>query len=309
MATTYPGVLRDAALTSEEVHQFLSNPVLVARRIQELTDLKFVTDFLLRGSADATGTGAVLVEEDGGITMGDGKSSEVVAPGAEYPLLTAEEAAAALIALRKRGFDSEITDEKISRSPRDELNKLLRRMVGTIVKDFDSYGQGVIASKVTQTYAGGAWSSADRIVQDVEGAKAQIEELELGYSLNAVVLKPTQYAKAASTLVNAGLLPRESGNPILAGVDSFSLFGLDWVKSIHSPTVAPFLADVENLGGVATENIGSPGYTRTDNGIEVKTWRPAGRDDNDSTRLRVRRIAVPYVTGPLAALTIQGTGL
>ena len=305
--TTYPDVKRDKTLTAEEVHEFLRSPAFVARRMQEMTDLSFVTDYLLRGSVDATGTGAFVVEEDGPLFVDD--APEVIAPGAEYPLVTAGDVGGALIALRKKGFDSELTDEKISRSPRDELTRFLTRMANTMIRDFDQVGRAAIASKVTQTYTGAAWTDAKNIVKDVLKAAAKIEELELGYKPNTVVLKPSAYAEVSAAFINGGALPRESGNPLLTGSVSFDYMGFTWVKSMYSPTSAPFLADADNLGGLGTEDIQSPGYSRTDGGIEVKSWRPSGRDDNDSWRVRTRRVAVPYITGPLAALTITGTGL
>ena len=51
---TFPDVQRDRPLTAAEVHAFLRSPSLVAHRMRELTDLSFVTDYLLRGSASAT---------------------------------------------------------------------------------------------------------------------------------------------------------------------------------------------------------------------------------------------------------------
>ena len=304
--SVYPDVKRDKSLTPEEVHQFLRNPAFVARRMQEMTDLSFVTDYLLRGTADATGTGAIAVEEDGPLFLDD--SPEVIAPGGEYPLVTAEDVGGALVALRKKGFDSELTDEKIARSPRDELRRFLTRMANTMIKDFDEFGRSVIASKVTQTHTGSPWTSASAIVTDVLASAAKIEELELGYRPNVVVLRPSKYAAVTAAFINGNALPREAGNPLLNGALAFDYMGFTWVKSMYSPTTDPFLADAENLGGVASEDIKSPGYSRTDGGIEVKTWRPSGRDDNDSWRTRTRRVAVPYITGPLAALRITGTG-
>lgn len=305
--SAYPDVKRDKTLTSEEVHAFLSNPAFVARRMQEMTDLSFVSDYLLRGTADATGTGAIVVEEDGPLFVDD--APEVIAPGAEYPLLTAGDVAAALIALRKKGFDSELTDEKIARSPRDELGRFLTRMANTMIRDFDSVSRGVIASKVTETFSGSAWTSASAIIKDVLKAAAKIEELELGYRPNTVVLKPSQYAEVSAALISGNALPRESGNPLLSGALSFDYMGFTWVKSIYSPFTDPFLADADNLGGIATEDIKSPGYSRTEGGIEVKSWRPSGRDDNDAWRVRTRRVAVPFITGPKAGLRITGHGL
>ncbi len=303
--SVYPDVRRDKTLTASEVQEFLRTPELVARRVQELTNLSFVTDYLLRGSSSATGTGAIVVEEDGPIFV-EG-SPEVIAPGGEYPLVTAKSVGASLIALRKKGFDGEIADEKIARSPRDELTRFLNLMANTVIKDQDELGRSVIASKVTQTFTGAAWTSANAIISNVLGAQAQIEELELGYNPNVVVLRPSKYAAVVAALIAGNSLPREAGNPLLAGAVSFDYMGFTWVKSMYSPFTDPFLADAENLGGVATEDIGSPDYSRTDNGIEVKTWRPTGRDDNDSWRVRARRIAVPYITSPKAGLRITGT--
>lgn len=304
---TFPFVERDRNLTPQEVHEFLRTPSFVARRMQEITDYTFATDLLLRGSADATGTGAVLVEEDAPIFADE--SPEIIAPGAEYPRVSVGEVAAALVALRKKGFDSELTDERIARSPSDELARFLNRMANSMIRDFDQLGRSVIASKVTQTFAGSAWSDAKTIVSDVLKASAQMEELELGYTADVVVLKPTQYAAVSASLINAGLLPRESGNPLLSGARSFDYMGFTWVKSMYGPFADPFLADSNNLGGIATEDIQSPGYARAENGIEVKTWRPAGRDDNDTWVTRTRRVAVPYITGPKAGLKITGTTL
>lgn len=304
--STYPNAVEEKTLTADEVHQFLRRPALVARRLQQLTDLSFIADLLLTGKADATGTGALMVEEDGELFLDD--DPEVIAPGGEYPLVTADEVGAYLIALRKKGFDSEVTDEKIARTPTDALKRILTLMANTMIRDFDRVSMAVIASKVTGTYsASGVWTDGGRIVEDILLADATEEEQERGYAYNAVVLKPTDYAKVVASLVKDGMMPREQGNPLLAGARSFDFLGKRIIKSMYSPFADPLLVDTDNLGGVGTENIGSPGYGRTDKGVEVKTWRPTGRDDNDSWRLRARRVAVPYVTAPAAAVRVTGT--
>lgn len=304
--STYPTPLEEKTLTSEEVHRFLRSPARVARRMQEMTDLSFVSDLLLTGSASATGTGSLMVEEDGKLFLED--EPEVIAPGGEYPLVTTDDVGAYLVALRKKGFDSEVTDEKIARTPTDTLRKLLVRMANTMIRDFDRLSLAVIASKVTGTFAAsGTWTTGGRIIEDILMADATEEERERGYRYNAVVLKPTDYAKVVAQLVKDNMMPRESGNPLLGGAVSFDFMDKTIIKSMYSPFADPLLVDTDNLGGIATEDIGSPDYSRTANGIEVKTWRPSGRDDNDSWRVRNRRVATPYVTGPAAAVRITGT--
>lgn len=301
---TYPSPVRAKALTADEVHQFLRRPAFVARRLQEFTDLSFLTDYLLKGSTDATGTGAILVEREGSLFV-DGEP-EVVAPDGEYPYVGITDVGADQIPIAKRGFRWVVTDEKIKRSPNDELRKFLVRASNTMIRNFDSFGRAVIASLATDTYTGGAWTDGKRIVKDVLGAVANREELERGISGNAVVLKPTQYAAVAGELIGANLMPREAGNPLLTGARSFEYMGLTWVKSLYSPWTNPTVVDVENLGGIGTEDIGSPDYSRSDpSGIEVKSKR----NDRDGYEITVRRIATPYVTGTKAAVQITGTGL
>lgn len=305
---TYPYPVRAKTLTAAEVQEFLRRPALVARRLQEFTDLSFLTDYLLKGSADATGTGAVLVEREGSLFV-DGEP-EVVAPDGEYPYVGAADVGADQIPVAKRGFRHVLTDEKIKRSPNDELRKFFVRASNTMIRNFDSFGRAVIASLATDTMAGGAWTDGKRIVKDVLGAVANREELERGVAATAVVLKPTQYAVVAGELIGANLMPREAGNPLLTGARSFSYMGLTWVKSLYSPWSNPTVVDVENLGGVATEDIGSPDFSRSGaagdrTGIEVKTKR----NDRDGWDITIRRVATPYVTGTKAAVQITGTGL
>ncbi len=310
MTDTYPEIRHDASLTPEEVHRLLGSQRLVARRLEQLTDKSFVTDLLLTGSADATGTGALLIESDEGLYAGESTDVEEIGPGGAYPLAQDAEVGATLVAMRKRGFDGELTDERIARSPRDELRRKLTRMANRMIKDFDTIGMATILSKVTATKAASAaWTTGAIIIQDVLTAQAQVEELEMGYRPDVVVLKPSQYAKVSSLLIAANVLPREQGNPLLSGAISFSYLGLTWVKTMYSATTDPMLVDRANLGGIGTENIKSPGYARTASGIEVKTWRPSGNDDNDLWRVRTRRIALPYVTGPASGLRITGTAI
>ena len=302
---TYPDVQRNKELSSAELHQFLRSPRLVARRLKEFTDFSFVTDYLLSGTADATGTGSLLVERDGEMFV-DGEP-EVVAPDAEYPHIGLKDVGADQVAIAKRGFRHVITDEKISRSPADEMRKFLVLAGNTMIRNFDSLGRAVISSlAVDTTAAGGTWNgSGKQIIKDVLTAAADREELERGIKPNAVVLKPTAYAIVTSELLGANLLPREAGNPLLSGAMSFDYMGLTWIKSLYSPWTNPAVVDTENLGGIGTEKIDSPEYSRAENGIEVKTER-TGRDGWEVT---VRRVATPYVTSTKAALEITGTGL
>lgn len=306
---TYPAppatVTQDG--TAIEVHQFLKSPTLIARRLRTLLEQRFIADFLLSGRFTAVG-GAILYET--GETIFSVDDPEAVAPGAEYPMtvLTAGELAAAKTV--KWGRDTEVTDEAIARLRMNPVERALQKLVNGTVRHVDSVALGVIASKITQTRAAGAvWTtSGAQIIEDVLSAKAQVEEANVGegYDLDVVVLKPLQYAKVMAEFIASGLMPREGDNPLTTGAFP-NLLGLTWTTSPHVPVTDPLLVDSDQLGGMADEEIGGPGYTRANGvGAEVKSIRV---DENDKYRLRARRVTVPVVLEPNAGIRITGTGV
>jgi hypothetical protein len=305
MSYTYPGtpVQVDSSLTETQVHHLMKSPSLLARRVRELAAQKFISDFLLKGRFVAVG-GAVLYETGESIFPDD--DPEGVAPGSDFPLgrMSAGEIAAAKTT--KWGRDYPVTDEAISRLLKNPVDKALSKGVNGMVRHVDGISLGVIASKVTGTFTGGAWTEADQIIEDVLTAKAQHEEDHVGegYDLDVVVLKPTQYATVMARLLSSGLLPREAANPINSGAFPEYL-GLTWTTSSHVPFSDPFLVDTEQLGGMADEKIASPGYSSA-GGIDVKSIRDEKKEKYD---VRVRRVTVPVVLEPDAGVRITGTGI
>lgn len=305
MSYTYPAppATVGSDLTSVEVHHLMKTPTLIRKRLADIVRQRFIADYLLAGRFQAVG-GAILYETGEEIFPAD--SPEAVAPGGEYPVtvLTGGELAAAKTV--KWGQDTFVTDEAIARLLLQPVNRGLGKVANGMIRHVDSVALGVIASKITQTYTSGAWTDAGAIVDGVLGAKAKAEEDHVGenFDYNVVVLKPTQFAKVAGALIKSDLVPRESQNFVLTGVIP-SYLGLTWTTSTHVPSADPMLVDREQLGGMADENLGSPGYASQD-GIEVKSMR---EDANDQYRLRGRRVTVPVVLEPRAGIRITGTGV
>ena len=79
----YPNTVQEGALTAEQVHLLLSHPELIAKRLADLTQMRFISDFLLSGRYTATG-GGIFYETGEQIFASD--SAEAIAPGAEYPI-------------------------------------------------------------------------------------------------------------------------------------------------------------------------------------------------------------------------------
>ena len=312
---TYPAAPATVGsdLTSIEVHHLMKTPTALRKRLETLLAQRFIADYLLAGRFQAIG-GAILYETGEEIFPAD--SAEAITPGGAYPktVLTAGELAAAKTV--KWGLDAPVTDEAIARMMLSPVNRALRKLANGVVRDVDAVALAVVASTVTQTISvtntgtnyvnTGAWSTDDAIIEGVLAVKAKAEELNVGNEFNydTIVLKPTQFGKVAGKLLTGGLVPREQQNAIVSGVIP-DYMGLTWTTSTHVAFADPILVDRDQLGGMADENIGGPGYTGLD-GLEVKSIR---KDDTDSYLVRARRVTVPVVIEPLAGIIIDDTGL
>lgn len=302
---TYPTARPSGTLTAEQTHALLNNPRLIARRVAELAQQRFISDYLLAGRYAAVG-GGVFYETGEQIFPAD--SVESVAPNAEYPqtVLTAGEIAAAKT--DKRGLGTIVTDERISRNGGDPVRRGLVKLVNGVIRDVDSIGMAVIASKVTDTFASAAnWSTVSGIVTALAAAKANREDLALGLDLDTIALSGAQWAKVMGLFASAGVLPREgNGNPLVNGNFPQNLLGYTWVTSPFIVGSDPLLVDREQLGGMADEDLQSPDWTRAGESL-VEAY--SKRTNTDSYDVRARRVTVPVVIEPKAGLKITGTAL
>ena len=309
MAYTYPSapVTVGDDLTTLQIHQLMKSPALLAKRAAELANQKFIADYLLTGRFQAVG-GAVLYETGEEIFPAD--APEAIAPGGEYPRTTMTTGELAAAKTTKWGQDSPVTDEAITRLNISPVDKALRKIVNGMIRHCDGVSLAVIAAKIEQAQAAtAAWTgtaAADAIVDTALAVKAEYEERNDDYSFDysTIVLKPTQFAKVAGAMIKSDLVPREAGSFALTGVIP-DYMGFTWVTSKHVPFSDPLLVDREQLGGIATENIQSPGYSNVE-GVEVKSLRD---DDVDAYRVRGRRVMVPVVLEPRAGIRITGTGV
>ena len=294
-----------------QAQMFLKSPTLIARRFTEiLADHNFLAHYLLRGRYTMVG-GAIAYVPDEAISSGE--TAETVAPGAEYPMTPLPADAAVLVAALKKGLGTEITDESVGRLQMDPIERAIQMLAFDMVSQFDAAAISSIQSKVTESHTGAAWSGANggtTLVANIEAAKAKIKGQKRGYRATSIVLTDLQWAAVSPILLP--LLPREAGNPILAG--SFpNILGVDWISSSDLPVGwMPLMVDADHLGGIGHEAIPSPEYValssiaaQNGSGVEVARFRRG----NDSTRIQIRKPDVPIVTSPAAAIKITGTGL
>ena len=304
MAYIYPPAAPSLSGDVETINRFLKSPALVQRRLRSLAEQRYIADAILTGRFTAEG-GAILYETGEEITADE--APRAVAPGAEYPLVGLSSGTASLAKTVKWGQDALITDESIARRQMDPVNRALTKLVNENVSYVDSVALSAVSSAVTQsTNAAADWSTATaaQIIKDALLAKANILALNQGYSPDTIVVDDINYANALAAFVAGGYFARETNadNPALTG-EFPVIAGLRWLPSPNGVAANTALVlDSTQLGGMADENLGGPGYVSGGPaGVESKVIRD---EDNDQWKLRVRRVTVPVVLEPAAAWKI-----
>lgn len=308
MATTYPPAPPSLSGDVLTINRFLQSPTQVTRRLRTLAENRYIADSILTGRFEAQG-GAILYET--GETIVTDSAPLAVAPGGEYPLTTVSTGTASLASVVKWGQDVPVTDESIKRRQVDPVERAFIKLVNQNVKTVDGVALSAISTAVTQsTAATAAFASATaaQILDDIEQAVARIDELNMGYAPDTVVLKPTKWASAMAKFVAAGYFPRESvaDNPALTG-EFPTIAGLRWLKSTNVPTAGnAIVLDSTQLGGMADEKLGGPGYaSKGPEGVEGMSYRDE-KAHPDTWLLRIRRVTVPVVLEPASAWKITG---
>jgi hypothetical protein len=304
MAYTYPPPAPTVSGDYTTIHRLLQQPDLIARRLRTIAEQRFISDALLTGRFNAVG-GAIQFEQ--GESIYTDRAPESVRPGAEYPLAGIGLGPTQMAEVQKWGEDVPVWDEAIKRLNRNPVDRAFAKLVNQLVKTVDSISLAVISSAITQTAAAAAsWATATakQIFLDVAKAKAAIIDLNEGFDPDTVVVPTLAWTYAMATFADAGYLPREDrSSPVLTG--EFPIIdGMRWLATPNVPLAnAATVLDSTQLGGMADENLGGPGYTGAMMGIETKSIR---EDKTDGYLLRARRVTVPIVLEPNAGFEITG---
>lgn len=311
MPGTYPAGAPTLSGDTLQVSRFLQSPELIARRLRDYKDLRFVSDQILTGRFRTQG-GAVMYET--GEPFVTDRPVESVAPGSEYPYANNPTGTAAIAAVQKWGQKVLLTDEEIARNVKGgaAVDRAFRKVVNSIISQIDSLTMSAIASAVTNTFnvtasSGVAWNGVSpTILRDILRAKGQIAALNMGYNPDTLVVNDVQYAYLMTDPTLTNTWRRETtDNPIYTGsVENIS--GLHIIVSPTVPTGNAYLLDSTQLGGMADEMDGAPGYAVSDLAVQVKAIRNEGEDSWD---LQGRRKTVPVIQEPAAAVKFTNLGI
>lgn len=291
------------------VSRFLQSPAALQRRLRTFKDLRFVSDQLLTQRFNSQG-GAVLYEQsESSVTD---RTVEAVSSGSEYPYANMPSGTTALAAIAKWGQKVKLTDDEIARNAfgGSAVDRSLRKVVNSIISQVDTITMSAIYSAVTATFdvdtnGGGLWTGATpTFLRDILRAKAAVFALNQGYNPDTLALNDTQYAYLMSDERFTNALQRETTvSPVYTG-EVEKVAGLTIVVS---PSITnPLVLDATQLGGMADEMDGAPGYSVSDLGVQVKAIR---QDELDAWDLQGRRKTVPVVQEPGSAIELVDTGL
>ena len=303
MPTTYPAAPPTVNGQTIALDRLMNSPVLIYRLLRTLVQQRLVGDRLLSGRVDLTGSGSVVYEIAESIFTD--LPAERVAALMEYPMTTDTPGTPAVASTDKWGLASEVSDEMVARARYDMVIRKLTKLANQIVFQFDALCLSAIGSAVTQTQpATAAWSAAGADpLADILLAAAQVDAKNQGYVVDTVIVKPVGFARLVSASKVIDRAPREGDGSILATGNLIQIAGLSIWKSTNLPTgVDALVADSTALGSVAYENIGG-GYQGQAGEVESKVIR---KETADGWRIQARKIAVPMVQEPAAAVKLTG---
>lgn len=300
---TYPDSFTDA--TAADALAFIASPTLLARRFADIVASRgFVAHRVLAGRYTMEG-GALVYIPDEAVEASD--SPENIKPGGEYPMVELSADQTTIIEALKKGFGTIITDEAVGRQKMDPIERALAMLANKQISEFDEVAMTTVASLITETVTGAAWTSGKQIVTDVAKAKAHIKAHRLGFTADTVVLTDLQWAEISGDLLE--VLPREQANAAQSG-EFPNIMGLTWLYTSDLPSGwVPTVIDSANLGGIGHEAIPSPEYVTQSVGDGLPVEVARYRETSDSTRIQVRKTDVPVVRNPKAGVEITSTGL
>lgn len=292
--------------TNITVSYLVNNPELIQRTLRSLVLKRLIGGKLLTGRVDVTGSGSAIFET--GESIFANEVAEVVSELSEYPLTDDGDPTYSVFAVDKYGLATDIPDTLIKRNRMDVVSRKLVKIANRIVMGFDSRCLSAVGSAVTATQAVAAsWSNAaaDQLL-DVLLAGAEVDGLEEGFVVDAIVLKPVPWARlvAATKVLDYAAMPGGQ-NPIVTG-SIMQFAGLSFLKSNYlPPAVDVMLADTLQLGSIMWEDQGG-GYQGSPSdvdGVESKVFR---LEKQDGVRLQVRKAQEPVVQEPGAAIKLTG---
>lgn len=276
------------------VEQFLKNPTRVQRVIADLTAERFLAERIF-GNGPAVGGAVIYDQLTGSDNLYTDRDVQAIEPGSEFPLTDVGELAPKVAAVSKWGGAGIITYEESRRDARDVLNRRLTRIRNTIVRKIDTVAIAALNAAPINGAVGTDWSdpTGRDAIGDIARATNKIDNQDLGYSADTVLINPTQELELFLDSSIRSALPKENSasNPIASGRLQ-GLMGLTWYASNRVPLGTAYVLASTQAGTLHDE---MPLYSRV-----------VDQPDRERYLVQAARVTVPVVTDPLAVYRLTG---
>ena len=283
------------------VDAFLANPTRVTRVINDLTAQRFIADRML-GQGPNAPSGAIVYDQ---VTASDlylSADVEEIRPGAAFPELTDTSPTPKVAAVAKYGGQITITREAINRNRTDVLARELTKLRNTVVRKVNAVAIAAATAAPKQTAAGVdiSASTAEQVIAMFATVKGLIDNLDMGYDADLVLLNPVQGDEMLSKSALVTLLQNDGpgsggGSPLRTG-NLGRILDMDFQKSNDVAVGTLWVIASGALGGISQEE-GSGVLTNV-----YATDRSGPKDQH----VQAWRPIVPYITDPKASVLVSG---
>lgn len=275
------------------VEQFLKTPTRVQRVIADMTAQRFLAERIF-GTGNADGGAVIYDQLTGSDNLYTERDVQAIEPGSEFPLTDVGELAPKVAAVSKWGGAGIVTYEAARRDARDVLNRKLTRIRNTIVRKVDTVAIAALNGAPVGGAVGTDWSNTTTrdAIGDIARATNNIDNLDLGYVADTVLINPTQELELFLDKSIRDALPREATtNPIASGKLQ-GLMGLTWYASNRVPLGTAYVLASQQAGSLHDE---VPLYSRV-----------VDQPERERYLIQAARVTVPVITDPLAVYRLTG---
>lgn len=288
--------ISDGAIT---VDLMLKEPTRIDNYISQLVE-KNLLSTLFYNSVSAEGGALMFDQMTENVAHADNEPG-VVSPGGEFPILWTSDAEPKLVTVQKTGGKFPVTDEAIRRNDQAGLQRKIRQVANTMVRDLDRRGMAAMHSAMEQipdtlAVESGNWQSeltttkanttaqsgSGVVTADLARATNLVENTDLGYVLDTIVLHPDD-------ALNLKLL----------------LGSNEWTQVLGGQGLTPHVTTAAMKGSpilLAAHQIGSMG-------VETPISTEAWRDPETQKMWSQTWASVAFgITDPFAMVVLDGVG-
>lgn len=275
------------------VDTMLKAPTRVTRMIMDLSLQKFIVDRVFSNAGSVSG-GAVIYDQATTNELYTDRDVQRVAPGGEFPLVTAPRLVPKVAEVEKWGGKVFITDEAKERNDQAGFTNKIRQLTNTIVRKNNQRAVEELMASITasgQTATGVPWdevvvggseqsNAAEFPARDFALVAKLAEEDELGVEYTLWILNPQEYMNLAV------------------------IYGDKLSALLQSAGIDIFVSNRVTAGTALVVAEGQVGEMRLEKPLSSETWRdPEGRE---RTWVQSSVRPVVYVTNPYSVLQITG---